>query len=117
MLEKRLESGIRRGSAINIIVENSIEIFILYFKGLWFEEALKVVKKYWKVRQNLVCMSCVGLGYDHFREYEERAIKYVICTGTHKAKNYRYEVSGYIVEIDKICTHVISWCADCGGNH
>lgn len=44
-LEKRLESGNRRRSAIVIKVENGLKASKFYFKGLRFERVLKVVKK------------------------------------------------------------------------
>lgn len=45
-LEERLESSIRRRSAIVIIVSTSKKTAKLYSKGLRFREALKIVEKY-----------------------------------------------------------------------
>ena len=116
-LVERLESGSGRGSAIVITVGNSAEASKLCSKGLRFGGALKVVEKYWEAGPNLVCMSCAGVGHDRLGECGDRAIQCVICAGAHKAENHRCGVTGCIVKMGKICTHVTPKCANCGGSH
>lgn len=63
-LEKHLESGDGRGSAIVIIVRNSIETSQLYSKELRFGGTLKVVEKYWEAELLSICMSCTEIRHD-----------------------------------------------------
>ena len=83
-LEKRLESGTGRGSAIVITVGTSEEASKLCSRRLRFGGALKVVKKYWEVGPSLVCLSCASVGHDRLEEYKDQAIQCVICAGAHK---------------------------------
>ena len=73
-LEKRLESGTRRRSAIIITVGASEEASKLYSKGLRFGIALKVVEKYWKSGPFLVCLSCVSVGHNYWGECKDLVI-------------------------------------------
>ena len=116
-LEKRLKSANGRRSTIVITVRNDAEALKLCFKGLRFEEALKVVKRYWKAGSSLVYISCAGVSHNYWEECKDRVIQRVICTGDHKAENYRYGVTGCTIKMDKICIHVIPKYTNCGGNH
>ena len=63
-LEERLDFGNRKGSAIVITVEKSMEASRLNSKRLRFDGALKVVEKYWKAGPSSVCMTCSGIGHN-----------------------------------------------------
>lgn len=62
-------------------------------------------------------MSCVSIGHDCLGRYGKRAVKCIICADAHKVENYRCGVTGCIVKMGKICTHVTPKCANCRGNH
>ena len=116
-LEKRLESGTGRGSAIVITVGTSEEASKLCSGGLRFGGALKVVEKYWEARPSSVCLSCAGIGHDCLGECKNRAVQYVICAGAHKVQDHRCGVIGCTMKMGKICTHVTPKCANCGAKH
>lgn len=71
-LEKRLESGNGRGSAILITVGTEIEASKLFAKRLRFGGAPKMVEKYWEARPSSVCMTCLGIGHDQLGGCNER---------------------------------------------
>ena len=83
-LEKRLESGTGRGSAIVITVGTSEEASKLCSRGLRFGGALKVVEKYWEAGPSSVCLSYAGVSHDRLGECKDRAVQCIICAGTHK---------------------------------
>ncbi len=116
-LEERLESGTGRGSAIVITVGTSEEAAKLCSKGLRFGGALKVVEKYWEAGPGSVCLSCAGVGHDRLGECGDRAVQCVICAGAHKVEDHRCGVTGCVVKMGKICTHVTPKCANCGAKH
>ena len=109
--------GNGRGSAIVITVGSSAEASKLCSKGFRFGGALKVVEKYREAGPSSVCMSCAGIGHDRLRGCGDRAIQCVICAGDHKVESHRCGVTGCMVKMGKIRTHVTAKCANCGGNH
>lgn len=73
-LEEQLEFGIKRGSAIVIILNISKKVAKLCLKRLRFGRALKLVEFYCKARTSLVCLSYVGVSYDYLRKCKANAI-------------------------------------------
>lgn len=48
---------------------------------------------------------------------QDKAIQYSIWVSAYKVKNYIYKVTGYTIKISKLCTYIISKCANCEGSH
>ena len=89
----------------------------LYSKRLRFGDALKIVEKYWEVRPGSVCLSCAGISYDCLEKCADRNVQCVICADAHKVEDHRCWVTGCIVKMGKICTHITPKCANCGRKH
>lgn len=62
-------------------------------------------------------MSFANIGYDHRGECGDRVIKWLIYVGAHKFKNHKFGVTGYITNVDKICTYIIPKYVNYGRNH
>lgn len=95
--EKYLKFDIKKRSAIIIIVGKSKKAAKICSKKLRFGEALKIVKKYWKAKPGLICLSFARINHDYFGEYEDKAIQYVICASINKVEDCCCEVTSYII--------------------
>ena len=116
-IEKRLDTGNKRRSAIVITVGSKEEASKLCAKGLRFGGVPKVVEKYWEAGPSSVCLACSGIGHDRLGSCNQRHEQCVICAGAHKSENHKCGVTGCTVKKGKICIHVVPKCANCGGNH
>lgn len=96
---------------------NSTEASQLCSKGLRFGGTLKVVEKYWEAGPCSICMSCAEIRHDQLTGCGNKGVQCVIYAGAHKVKSHKCGVIGCTAKIEKICTHVIPKCANCGENH
>lgn len=58
----------------SMIVEKKTKVSKLCIKGLRFERALKVIKKYWKARSSLLHMTCSNIGYNLLERCDNRIV-------------------------------------------
>lgn len=109
-----MEFDTGKRSAIVIIVDINEKASKLCSRELKFRGAFKVVEKYWGAKPSSVYLNCTGMSHDCLGEYKNQLIQCVICAGIHKVPDHRCRVTGCTVKIDKICTHVIPKCVNCG---
>lgn len=102
---------------IVMMVENSVEAFILCAKGWKFERAQKVIEKYWEAGLSSICINFVGIDHTRLGKCENGNLQYVICAGDYKTQNHLNRVIGCYVEKGKICIHITAKCANCGWHY
>ena len=73
-LEKRLESGTGKRSAIVITVGTNKEVSKLCSRGLRFGGVLKPIEKYWEAGPSLICLSYAGGGHDSLEKCKDQAV-------------------------------------------
>lgn len=62
-------------------------------------------------------MTYLDIGHNQLGNCNEKPPQCVIYARTHKSKNHKYEITGYIAKRKKIWIYVIPKCANYGGNH
>ena len=85
--------------------------------GLWFGGAVKIIKRYWNVGPDSVCMTCCGIRYQRRGSCGDEPQKCIICAGLQKIKDHQCGVAECQKGKKKICVHVTPKYANCMGTH
>lgn len=72
-LEKCLETGNGKGSAVVITVGNEVDASKLCAKGLRFGGYSKVLEKYWEAKSSSICITYLSIGHDQLRGCGKKA--------------------------------------------
>ena len=51
-------------------------------------------------------MTCCGIGHEQMRNYGNRVVKYIICSGAHKVEEHQCGIIGCTKGRGKIYSHV-----------
>ena len=85
--------------------------------GLWFGGAVKKIEKFWDAGPGSVFIKCYGIGHKRLRSCGDRPEKCVMCAREHQASKYQCGVNGCSKGTEKLCVHIVPWCANCQGSH
>lgn len=73
----------------------------------------KIVKNYYEAKPRLVYLICCSIRFNYLRNYAQRPSKCILYISLHKLKEYKCRISGYKVDLEKICTYVKIACTNC----
>lgn len=95
-----------------ITVSNDNEIKKLYTNGFCFKGVIKIVKKYWEARPQLVCMKCYIIKYEWLGNYSNKPEKCLLFARLYQTSNHQCDIDKYSKKPGKLCMHIVAQYAN-----